>query len=106
MSKVQFKLNVDPRIRDITAMHALQTGTDMSITIAKVVEEVLLPELTPASLAAISYSANVGGWMQAVSPSPSTAEQNARISSTDPLPTVISAASRPNVLPITSLSAS
>jgi len=53
MSKVQFKLNVDPRIRDITAMHALQTGTDMSITIAKVVEEVLLPELTPASLAEV-----------------------------------------------------
>lgn len=53
MSKVQFKLNVDPRIRDITAMHALQTGTDMSITITKVVEEVLLPELTPASLAEV-----------------------------------------------------
>jgi hypothetical protein len=43
--KVQFKVIVDERVREIVRLHAEQNGTDMSSTIETVVKEVLLGEL-------------------------------------------------------------
>jgi hypothetical protein len=58
-AKIQFKLVVDPRVRDIVAAHALQNDSDMSATITKVVEEVLLGELNAASLTEIKAKAKM-----------------------------------------------
>jgi hypothetical protein len=46
MNKVQFKLVVEPVVRDIVRRHAETRGTDMSSTITTLAKEVLLPELT------------------------------------------------------------
>ena len=47
---IQFKLVVDPRVRDIVELHAKQNETTMSATIAKVVDEVLVHELDDAGI--------------------------------------------------------
>jgi hypothetical protein len=45
---VQLKVIVPERTRETVRLHAEQNGTDMSTTIARVVHEVLFPELTDA----------------------------------------------------------
>lgn len=45
MSKIQFKLVVEPVVRDIVRRHAETRGTDMSSTVTMLAKEVLLPEL-------------------------------------------------------------
>jgi hypothetical protein len=49
--RVQFKVIVPARVREIVRLHAEQNATDMSSTISTVVNEVLFGELDEVHLA-------------------------------------------------------